>query len=59
LQAEAQRIVTGMDRLGQRMALFAAGRRGQLAVGFTRSAAAHAFTPGVPLACKSEACRCV
>ena len=54
LQAEAEHIVTGMDRLTQRMAHFAAGRRGQLAVGFTSSAAAHAFTPGVLRACRSE-----
>jgi DNA-binding transcriptional LysR family regulator len=54
LQAEARRIVTGMDALTRRMAHFAAGRRGQLAVGFTSSAAAHAFTPSVLRACRSE-----
>ncbi len=54
LQAEAQRIVAGMEALTQRMAHFAAGRRGQLAVGFTSSAAAHVFTPSVLRACRSE-----
>ena len=32
----------------------AAGRRGLLSVGFTSSAAAHAFTPNVLRACRSE-----
>lgn len=54
LQAEAQRIVDSMAQLTRRMARFAAGRQGQLAVGFTSSAAAHAFTPSVLRACRSE-----
>ena len=53
LFTEARRLVDGMDALTQRMAHFAAGRRGQLAVGFTSSAAAHAFTPSVLRACRS------
>lgn len=54
LQAEARRIVDSMDRLEQRMRQVAAGRRGTLAVGFTTSAAAHAFTPTVLRACRAE-----
>jgi DNA-binding transcriptional LysR family regulator len=47
LRAEARRIVEQLDQLQQRMQRVAAGRRGVLAVGFTSSAAAHAFTPRV------------
>jgi DNA-binding transcriptional LysR family regulator len=54
LQAEAQQIVDRMELLSQRMQRHAAGRRGQLSVGFTSSAAAHAFTPSVLRACRSE-----
>ena len=54
LQANASRLVEGMDLLQQRMQRFAAGRLGQLAIGFTSSAAAHAFTPRVLRACRSE-----
>lgn len=54
LQHEAQRIVDDMDQLRVHMARHAAGRRGHLAVGFTSSAAAHAFTPSVLRACRSE-----
>ena len=55
LQVQARQIVERMALLEQRMARYAAGRLGQLAVGFTSSAAAHAFTPGVLRACRSEA----
>lgn len=54
LQGEARRIVDAMDQLQVRMARYAAGRRGLLAVGFTSSTAAHAFTPSVLRACRSE-----
>ena len=54
LQVQARQIVERMALLEQRMARHAAGRLGQLAVGFTSSAAAHAFTPGVLRACRSE-----
>lgn len=53
LQAEARRIVDSMDLLSLRMQRHAAGRRGLLAVGFTSSAAAHAFTPRVLRECRS------
>lgn len=54
LQQEARRIVDSVDRLQDRMAHHAAGRRGVLAVGFTSSAAAHAFAPGVLRACRAQ-----
>lgn len=54
LQVQARQIIERMAMLEQRMARHAAGRLGQLAVGFTSSAAAHAFTPGVLRACRSE-----
>lgn len=54
LQAEARRLVDGMDLLTERMQRMAAGKRGALSIGFTSSAAAHAFTPGVLRACRSE-----
>jgi len=54
LQLAARALVGGMDQLVRRMAQFAAGRQGRLAVGFTSSAAAHRFTPHVLRACRSE-----
>lgn len=54
LQREARRIVDTVDEIRARMARYAAGRCGRLAVGFTSSAAAHAFTPSVLRACRSE-----
>ncbi len=42
---EAQRMVQDMAAMEQRMARIARGQHGQLAVGFTSSAAAHAFVP--------------
>lgn len=54
LLAEARRVLQGVEQLEQRMRLVAAGRRGVLSVGFTTSAAAHAFTPTVLRACRSE-----
>jgi DNA-binding transcriptional LysR family regulator len=43
--AEARRILQDMEAMEQRMLLVAKGMRGLLAVAFTTSAAAHAFTP--------------
>jgi DNA-binding transcriptional LysR family regulator len=54
LQSQARQLVERMDLLQERMAHYAAGRRGLLAVGFTSSAAAHAFTPSVMRACRRE-----
>ncbi|PZP32959.1 MAG: LysR family transcriptional regulator [Roseateles depolymerans] len=54
LQPEARALVQAAEALQQRMALFAAGQRGPLALGFTSSAAAHAFVPRVLSACRRE-----
>ena len=54
LQPHARQLVDCTDLLQERMARYAAGRRGLLAVGFTSSAAAHAFTPSVMRACRRE-----
>jgi DNA-binding transcriptional LysR family regulator len=43
--AEARRILQDMEAMEQRMLRVAKGMRGLLAVAFTTSAAAHAFTP--------------
>jgi DNA-binding transcriptional LysR family regulator len=45
--AEARRILDDMTAMEERMRRVATGVRGRLAVGFTTSAAAHAFTPQV------------
>lgn len=42
---EAQRIMGHIAQIEQKMARFARGEQGSLRVGFTSSAAAHAFTP--------------
>lgn len=52
--AEARRILDSVTTLEHRMASVARGLRGLLAVGFTSSAAAHAFTPRVLRACRRE-----
>ncbi len=51
---EARRVLGSMDAMEQRMTRLAAGLLGLLAVGFTSSAAAHAFTPRVLRACRRE-----
>jgi DNA-binding transcriptional LysR family regulator len=51
--AEARRILEGMAAMEQRMACVAKGLRGILSVGFTSSAAAHAYTPEALRACRS------
>lgn len=53
LQAEARPLVEGLQRLEHRMRRVAAGRSGLLAVAFTSSAAAHAFTPRVLRECRA------
>lgn len=45
-QAEALRMLEDMEAMRQRMARIANGQAGQLAFGFTSSAAAHRFMPG-------------
>jgi DNA-binding transcriptional LysR family regulator len=54
LLLEARRIVDDVAALEQRMAGVAQGVCGRLGVGFTSSAAAHAFTPEVLRACRSR-----
>ena len=53
-QAEAGRLVADAAAMQERMQAFAQGVRGTLAVGFTSSAAAHAFTPEALRACRSR-----
>lgn len=45
LAIEARQVLDTMTQIQQRMARFASGKQGSLRVGFTSSAAAHAFTP--------------
>ncbi|MDA7418654.1 LysR family transcriptional regulator [Xenophilus arseniciresistens] len=45
-QAEALRMLEDLEAMRQRMARIASGQAGQLAFGFTSSAAAHRFMPG-------------
>ena len=54
LRVEARRILDGVEATEQRMARVARGLLGLLVVGFTSSAAAHAFTPRVLRACRRE-----
>lgn len=51
---EARRILDSVGALEDRMARVARGLLGLLVVGFTSSAAAHAFTPRVLRACRRE-----
>ncbi|WP_348755264.1 LysR family transcriptional regulator [uncultured Aquincola sp.] len=52
LLAEAKRLLAEVEALRQRMARVARGEEGRLAVGFTSSAAAHAFTPQALRECR-------
>ena len=52
LKAEAARLVADFAALQQRMAAFVQGERGRVALGFTSSAAAHAFTPEALRMCR-------
>lgn len=51
-QTEAQRVIDGVAAMTQRMARVARGELGQLNIGFTSSAAAHAFTPQALRECR-------
>ncbi|WP_066271466.1 LysR family transcriptional regulator [Hydrogenophaga palleronii] len=51
-EVEARRLVDDMASMQQRMARVARGESGVLHVGFTSSAAAHAFTPEALRACR-------
>jgi DNA-binding transcriptional LysR family regulator len=52
--AETRRLLQDMDAMRARMARVAKGQQGSLNVGFTSSAAAHAFTPEALRACRSR-----
>jgi DNA-binding transcriptional LysR family regulator len=52
--SEARRILDNVEAMEQRMAGVAQGLRGVLAVGFTSSAAAHAYTPRVLRDCRRD-----
>lgn len=51
-EMEARRLVDDMEAMRTRMARVARGEQGELNVGFTSSAAAHAFTPETLRACR-------
>ena len=52
--AEAKRLLEDFAAMRERMERLAGGQHGVLAVGFTSSAAAHAFTPEVLRACRGQ-----
>lgn len=54
LQAGAQRIVRDMDNLQHELQLHTQGKTGRLAIAFTSSAAAHAFTPYALRECRAR-----
>ncbi|QIL74308.1 LysR family transcriptional regulator (plasmid) [Diaphorobacter sp. HDW4B] len=54
LRAEAERLLADFHAMQQRIEAFARGERGHLRVGFTSSAAAHAFTPEVLRTCRKS-----
>ncbi len=51
---EARRLLGDFDAMRERMRTLADGKHGPLSVGFTSSAAAHAFTPETLRACRSR-----
>lgn len=54
LQDEAGRLLADFEAMRARMLSLSDGRHGPLSVGFTSSAAAHAFTPETLRACRSR-----
>ncbi|WP_077036680.1 LysR family transcriptional regulator [Pelomonas sp. KK5] len=54
LLKEARHVLGEMETLERRMSAIAEGRRGELAVGFTSSAAAHRFTPQALRECRRQ-----
>jgi len=54
LRAEAGRLLGDFEAMQERLAVYAQGHRGRISVGFTSSAAAHAFTPEVLRLCRSR-----
>ena len=53
-QEEARRLLADFDTMRERMQTLTDGKHGPLSVGFTSSAAAHAFTPETLRACRSR-----
>jgi DNA-binding transcriptional LysR family regulator len=53
-QEEAQRIMTDVAAMQDRMVRIARGELGSLKIGFTSSAATHPFTPEVLRACRND-----
>ncbi len=51
---EARRLLRDYHDMRDRMERLASGQHGLLAIGFTSSAAAHAYTPAVLRACRGE-----
>lgn len=51
---EAKRLLRDFTDMRDRMERLAGGQHGLLAIGFTSSAAAHAYTPAVLRACRGE-----
>ena len=54
LKAEAGRLLADFAAMQERIAAFVQGIRGRIAIGFTSSAAAHAFTPETLRACRKQ-----
>jgi len=54
LKAEADRLLTDVAAMQERMSAFVQGKRGRIAIGFTSSAAAHAFTPKALRTCRKQ-----
>ncbi|MEH3086599.1 MAG: LysR family transcriptional regulator [Xylophilus ampelinus] len=54
LQQEAGRLLAEFAGMQERMRDFVHGRRGRIAVGFTTSASAHAFTPATLRLCRGR-----
>jgi DNA-binding transcriptional LysR family regulator len=54
LHGEATRLLGDFGAMQERMQAFARGERGRVHVGFTSSAAAHAFTPEVLRLCRKR-----
>jgi DNA-binding transcriptional LysR family regulator len=53
-EAESTRLLRDFDTVQERMQLLAEGKRGALSIGFTSSAAAHAFTPQALRECRAQ-----
>jgi DNA-binding transcriptional LysR family regulator len=54
LKVEADRLLTDVAAMQERMTAFVEGKRGRIAIGFTSSAAAHAFTPKALRTCRKQ-----